>query len=135
MNSPIVDTTIIRIYNYDLDFTSTDFSIAVVSHQLRPLMGGDLDLSFVYFGGGLFRTAYFFADFRVIPFGIRELQPGFTHDKHLVSSLFHILLQVSRFRCHKPVQLCILRELIYEWHDGVPIEQQPLAGIGMRNVG
>ena len=40
-----------------------------------------------------------------------------------------------RFRCHKPVQLCILREFIHERHNGVPIEQQPLTGIGMRNVG
>ena len=37
------------------------------------------------------------------PFGICELQPGFTHGKHLTLSWFRILLYVGWFGGHKPI--------------------------------
>ena len=112
-----------------------DFPVAVICHQLRPFVGGNFGLGLVRLGSGLFRTAYLLADFRVIPFGIRKLQPGFTHGKHLALSWFCVLLYVGWLCGHKPIQLCILRELIYEWDDGIPIEQQSLAGIGVGHIG
>ena len=47
----------------------------------------------------------------------------------------HFLFLVLRSGGHNGVELRILREVVYKWDSGVPVEQQPFAGIGVGHIG